>query len=150
MTEAVQYPDKPCGSQEVAELTSRDVAEGTKLQLEYWIKEINKVAGKKLLNVSAKNKEELRTRLAQHLDLDISDAAVKREIDAVHLPATGPPTQGHEIQRRQWAHMRNIGQRWRQAMARGEEFTLLHRALPSTDSMELQGQYISLSHLQLG
>ena len=61
--------------------------------------------------------DELRQKLAGHYGLDLSS------LPAAPVPA-GPPTRDVEIQRRQWDHLRQLGEAWKEAP---ESFRLCER-----------------------
>ncbi|GJE89367.1 hypothetical protein PsYK624_054660 [Phanerochaete sordida] len=127
--------------------TARELVDASKAQLECWIKEINSAAGKKVMNTSAQTKDVLHERLATHLGLDTSPAAVKQEIEAKQhaAVAAGPLTLEREIQRRQWAHVRSMGDKWRAALAKGEDFRLLHRGTGGSSAAAATGSDAKLS-----
>ncbi|KAF8060115.1 hypothetical protein FPV67DRAFT_1512705 [Lyophyllum atratum] len=85
-------------------ITSLSRAKGD--QLKFWIDEANRIAGKRVLTKGGKV-DDLR-RKAEYYNLDLSSPP------AVPIPA-GPPTRDLETQKRQWAHLRGLGNEWSQS-----------------------------------
>lgn len=94
-------PDTPRG------LTVLTLTHATGAQLKYWIDGANREAGKRVLT-KAGRVDELRQKLAGHYGLDLSTLP--------HNPVqAGPPTRDVEIQKRQWDHLRELGEAWKWA-----------------------------------
>jgi len=97
-------------------------------QLRYWIEGANDIAGRCVLIKTGKV-DVLRQRLASYYGLDLSA-----------LPETaaevGPLPLDEHIQRRQWDHLRDLGDKWANAAASGEPF-LLGKTAPSTGMSSL-------------
>jgi hypothetical protein len=85
-------------------------------ELKFWISEANKIAGRRVLTKTG-TVDTLRQRLASHYGLDLSA-----------LPETattiGPLPLDEDIQRRQWDHLRKLGDEWSRAAAAGQPFLL--------------------------
>jgi hypothetical protein len=75
-------------------------------ELKYWINGANRAAGKQVLTKSGRV-EELHQKLADHYGLDLSSPP------SASAPV-GPPTRDMEIQRRQWNHLRELGEAWKE------------------------------------
>ncbi|KAG1803882.1 uncharacterized protein HD556DRAFT_1226739 [Suillus plorans] len=72
------------------------------VQLKFWIKEANQAVGKKALTKTG-TVNALRTKLAEFYGLDLAAAPEK--------PA-GPITRGHDVQKRQFAYLRELWNEW--------------------------------------
>ncbi|EED78054.1 predicted protein [Postia placenta Mad-698-R] len=94
-----------------------DLTSAKRVQLRHWIDAINQNAGKKLIVLLGKV-DELREHVARHYGLNLTQA-----IEPVS-PASGPRPINEEIQRRQWAHLRDLADEWREKAARGVPFVL--------------------------
>lgn len=113
------------------DITATSLTKAKKAQLEFWIKEANTEAGKKVLNKSGKTNEVLRHRLAAYHGIDLSPENVLRQAEAEsksERPA-GPLDVNRTITKRQWAYLRELADEWREKAKRNEEFTLLHRSV---------------------
>ena len=100
------------------DLTASALNGATSDQLRFWIQQANNGAGKKVLNKTGKV-EELRSRLADHYNLDRSHSGQHS------APVAGPPSLNQDIQNRQErAHLRDLGVEWEQASRAGRVFKL--------------------------
>ena len=89
------------------DLTVLTLTYATGAQLKYCIDGTNREAGKQVLTkVGRVNK--LRQKLTGHYGLNLSS------FPAAPVPA-GPPARDVEIQRRQWDHLRALGEAWKEA-----------------------------------
>ena len=93
------------------DLTILTLTHTTGAQLKYWINSVNWEVGKQVLNKTGRV-DDLRQKLAGHYGLDLS------QLPAVPVPAR-PSTHDAEIQRRQWDHLRQLGEAWKEAPASG-------------------------------
>jgi len=89
-------------------------------QLKHWVSEANKAAGRRVL-VKTGRVDILRQQLASYYGLDLSA-----------LPETaakvGPLPLDEHIQRRQWDHLRDLGEKWAKAVDAGQPFLLSKNA----------------------
>lgn len=85
--------------------------------MRHWIDAINQNTGKKLITLSGKV-DELQERVARHYGLNLTQAIEPAS------PASGPRPINEEIQCRQWAHLRDLADKWREKAARGVPFVL--------------------------
>lgn len=90
-----------------SDLTVLTLTHAKGAELKYWIDSVNREAGKRVLT-KAGRVDELRQKLAVHYGLDLSS-----------LPSNpvqaGPPSCDVEIQKRQWGHLRELGEAWKRA-----------------------------------
>ena len=99
-------------------------------QLRFWIQKANEGVGKRVLNKTGKVKD-LKSRLADYYGLDRSAPL------ASSAPVVGPLSVDKDIQKRQWAHLRDLGMEWQQTSRAGHAFKL---CAPS------EGEYPPVSH----
>jgi hypothetical protein len=116
-----------------SDLTCSALNGATGDQLRFWIQKANEDAGKKVLNKTGKV-EDLKSRLADYYRLDRSAP------QASSAPVVGPLSVDQDIQKRQWAHLRDLGMEWQQTSRAGRAFKL---CAPS------EGEYLSESQLPL-
>jgi hypothetical protein len=76
-------------------------------ELKYWIDGANREAGTWVLTKSGKI-ELLHQKLADHYGLDLLSPLSTNA-------KAGPPTYDIEIQKRQWSHLRELGEAWKEA-----------------------------------
>lgn len=89
------------------DLTVLTLTHATGAQLKYWIDGVNREAGKRILT-KAGRVDECRQKLASHYSLDLST------LPSAPAPA-GPTTRDVDIQKRQWSHLRQLGEAWKEA-----------------------------------
>ena len=89
------------------DLTVLTLTHATGAQLKYWIDGANREAGKRQLTKVGRV-DELRQKLASHYDLDLSTPPSA-------LAPAGPATRDVDIQKRQWSHLRQLGEAWKEA-----------------------------------
>jgi hypothetical protein len=95
-------------------------------QLRHWIANANNNAQeqgghKKNILASRGKVDDLRTRLAGFYGLDLCSV---QDQDIEKAP---PDTVNIEIQKKQWAHLRDLGQEWDRSVSSGEPFLLCER-----------------------
>jgi hypothetical protein len=81
-------------------------------QLKFWVQGVNDAAGKKVLNKLGRV-EDLKARLATYYGLDRSCPAM-----------AGPLPLDKHIQKKQWDHLRDLGDEWARTASTGHEFKL--------------------------
>jgi hypothetical protein len=89
------------------DLTTLTLSRAKGAELKYWIDGANREAGRRVLTKSGKV-DELRQKLAAYYGLDLSSPPS----DPVQA---GPPSCDAEIQKRQWNHLRELGEEWKRA-----------------------------------
>jgi hypothetical protein len=90
-----------------SDLTVLTLTHAKGAELKYWIDGMNCEAGKRVLT-KAGRVDKLCRKLADYYGLDLSSLPS----DAVQA---GPPSRDVEIQKRQWGHLRELGEAWKQA-----------------------------------
>ena len=89
------------------DLTALTLSRAKGAELKYWIDGVNREAGRRVLTKAGKV-DELRQKLAVYYCLDLSSLPS----DPVQA---GPPSCDVEIQKRQWKHLRELGEEWKRA-----------------------------------
>jgi hypothetical protein len=89
------------------DLTTLTLSHAKGAELKYWIDGANREAGRRVLTKAGKV-DELRQKLAVYYGLDLSSLPS----DPVQA---GPPSCDVEIQKRQWKHLRELGEEWKRA-----------------------------------
>jgi hypothetical protein len=103
------------------EITVKALLEAKTDTLKWWIVGANEVAkssGLKHPLTKAGNKPELQRKIADYYGLDLSVNAVSSP------PRKGPPSLNRAIQRKQWAHLRELGAEWKRSLDHNEPFLL--------------------------
>ncbi|EED82445.1 predicted protein [Postia placenta Mad-698-R] len=88
-----------------------DLTSAKHVQLQHWIDAINQNTGKKLIALSGKV-DKLWECMARHYGLNLAQAIEPAS------PASSPHPINEEIQCRQWAHLRDLADEWREKAAR--------------------------------
>jgi hypothetical protein len=89
--------------------------------LKWWVVRANEAAksnGLKNPLTKAGKKLELQQKIAEYYGLDLSVNAIPSP------PKKEPPSLNKEIQRKQWAHLRELGAEWKRSLDRNEPFLL--------------------------
>lgn len=115
------------GSLATTALTAHAIVNASKAELQFWIKEINIAAKKKVLNTSGKNNQTLCERLANYYSIDLSPDAIQQELQAREraIDGKGIKTRDREIHEQQWAWLRTLAMEWRQKLTAGQNFVLI-------------------------
>jgi hypothetical protein len=127
-----------------SEITVKSILEAKSDTLKWWIVQANEVAklsGLKNPLTKAGRKLDLQQKIADHYGLDLSVNAVASS------PKKEPPTLKKEIQRKQWAHLRELGTEWKRSLdcskpfllCTGQEGTYRHFAVPPHSTERLSG-----------
>src|SRR5262245_27675630 len=98
------------------EITVKALLEAKADTLRWWVAQANEAArenGTKNPLTKAGKKLELQQKIASHYGLDLSVAAIA----SPPMKKKGlPPSVKKEIQKKQWAHMRDLGAEWKRSL----------------------------------